>query len=286
MIFTVEGSMPAWLSLTPSGMLSGTPQRPDVGAFSGFKFVATAQLGGGSSKVSVKGEVLKVNQPPRWLANPTVLGNAKEDSAYNRSLATLAIDPDNDTLTFTKLTGPAWASIASDGTVTGTPRGPDRGLNTFSVKVSDGKGGEANADVQIFVEAVNHAPTWAENPVRFSVAEKTSFTKSIADKATDKDPGDQLKFFKLSGPTWATLSTAGVFTGTAPAAAIGENKFVVRVDDQNGGTADVDVIITVTNLNDPPFWTPTRSYCRTAPRRAPTRRTSLPSRRIRMRATR
>ncbi len=254
-IFTVEGSMPAWMTLTPAGILSGTPQRSDIGVLSGFKFVATAQLGGGQSKATVKGEVIKVNQSPRWLANPTVLGNAKEDSAYGKSLAGLAVDPDNDTLNFIKLTGPAWASIGADGTVTGTPRGANRGLNTFSVKVSDGFGGEATADVQIFVEAVNHAPKWTENPVRFTVAERTAFTKSIADKATDQDAGDQLRFFKLSGPSWVNLSAAGALSGTAPAEALGDNKVVVRVDDQNGGTADVDVFINVTNINDPPFWT-------------------------------
>ncbi len=269
LVFSVEGTLPPWLTLTPAGILSGTPERKDVGPFAAIKFVATATVGGGSSKVPSKGVVVKVNQAPRWLANPTVLANGKEDSGYSQSLTPFATDPDGDTLNFTKLSGPAWANFAADGAVTGTPRGPDRGLNTFSVRVSDGNGGTAVADVTIFVNSTNHPPQWTENPVRFSVAEKTAFTKSIADKATDQDLGDTVKFFKLSGPAWATLSATGVFTGTPPTDALGDNKVVVRADDGNGGTADVDVIITVTNLNDPPFWTANPIVLPNGPEKSP-----------------
>ncbi len=65
--------------------------------------------------------------------------------------ATDATDPDSDPLSFSKLAGPAWLTVASGGALSGTPGGADMGLNTFTVQVADGRGGIARAVLQITV---------------------------------------------------------------------------------------------------------------------------------------
>ncbi|QBG45895.1 hypothetical protein EGM51_00150 [Verrucomicrobia bacterium S94] len=44
---------------------------------------------------------------------------------------------DGDVVSFTKLSGPDWLSVASNGGLSGTPLSGDEGLNVFSVEVSD-----------------------------------------------------------------------------------------------------------------------------------------------------
>ena len=45
-----------------------------------------------------------------------------------------------DTLTFSKLSGPAWLNVAANGTLSGTPCGSDYGANKFTVRVTDATG--------------------------------------------------------------------------------------------------------------------------------------------------
>jgi hypothetical protein len=50
----------------------------------------------------------------------------------------MATDANGGTLTFAKVSGPSWLSVALDGALTGTPSSSDVGLNSFEVSVSDG----------------------------------------------------------------------------------------------------------------------------------------------------
>jgi hypothetical protein len=80
-----------------------------------------------------------------------VEANAVKGKAYAGSIGDNAVDPDSDPLVFGKLTGPAWLVIASDGGLSGTPGAIDLGQNIFTVKVVDGRGGTAQAALQIMV---------------------------------------------------------------------------------------------------------------------------------------
>lgn len=63
------------------------------------------------------------NDPPAFIANPIILASAFENIAYiGQTLAGLASDPDaNATITYSKVSGPAWLSVSSDGTLSGAP---------------------------------------------------------------------------------------------------------------------------------------------------------------------
>jgi hypothetical protein len=111
--------------------------------------IAAFRAGGGSGP----------NNPPAFTSDPIVKPNATQDQPYTGSLASNASDPDADPLSFAKSAGPTWLNVASNGGLSGTPGATDLGLNSFTVSVSDGRGGSDTAILQILVVAPLAAPT-------------------------------------------------------------------------------------------------------------------------------
>ncbi len=99
------------------------------------------------------------NNPPAFTSDPIAKPNANQGQSYAASLAGNATDPDADPLTFAKSAGPAWLSVAANGTLSGTPSATDVGLNSFTVSVSDGRGGSDTATLQINVNSPLNAPS-------------------------------------------------------------------------------------------------------------------------------
>ncbi|MHC4743030.1 MAG: CBM35 domain-containing protein, partial [Planctomycetota bacterium] len=90
-------------------------------------------------------------QAPYFYYDPTDKPFALVGQSYNETLADTANDPDlNETLTFSKLTGPAWLNVASDGTLSGTPISADMGTNVFTVRVIDSTA--LTADTTLVIE--------------------------------------------------------------------------------------------------------------------------------------
>jgi hypothetical protein len=92
------------------------------------------------------------NSAPLFNASTLDLPNATVSSAYSgNTLASFATDANSDTLTFTKLSGPTWLSVASNGALSGTPVSTNLGTNTFVVRVTDPSGASSDAQVRISV---------------------------------------------------------------------------------------------------------------------------------------
>jgi hypothetical protein len=136
------------------------------------------------------------NRPPVFAPGPIVKANATENSAYSGTLVGSATDPDPaDTVSYAKLPGPAWLSIAANGALSGTPTNGDVGLNSFTVEVSDGNGGTDSATLEITV--VGQPPgsyaLWASD-----------HEVGAMDEDFDKDGLDNLVEYALGGnPTKA-----------------------------------------------------------------------------------
>lgn len=75
---------------------------------------------------------------PVFVSDPFSKTDAYQDSPYSDSIAADADDYNGDALTFSKISGPDWLSVAADGTLSGTPGSSDLGINSFEVEVSDG----------------------------------------------------------------------------------------------------------------------------------------------------
>jgi hypothetical protein len=147
---------PAWLNVAANGALSGTPTNSDVGL---NVFTVQVDATGGSDTATLNITVLNTNDDPSFTSDPIVEINANEDAAYSSTLADDATDPDvGDTLFFSLVTGPTWLSVASDGTLSGTPGAGDVGLNSFTVQVDDDSAAFDQATLEITVNAAG----WTE----------------------------------------------------------------------------------------------------------------------------
>jgi chitinase len=122
---------------TPSVTHSAVNRQSVIG------FVVRGGTGGGGA-----------NNAPAFRSNPIVKPNATVNQAYSSSIAGDATDPDNDPLTFSKVSGPAWLAVASSGALSGTPGSANLGLNSFSVRVADNRGGSATGTLNITVNNV------------------------------------------------------------------------------------------------------------------------------------
>jgi hypothetical protein len=67
------------------------------------------------------------------------------------SIAGMATDPQGYSLTYSKVSGPAWLTIGADGSLLGTPSAGDLGTNSWVVKADDGHGRSAQATLNITV---------------------------------------------------------------------------------------------------------------------------------------
>ena len=91
---------------------------------------------------SVRGVPGTNNLPVSFAGSPydMTLDAISESEPFVDSLTNYADDKDGDSLTFTRLNGPKWLTVESDGSMSGTPRFADAGNNQLVVKVEDGRG--------------------------------------------------------------------------------------------------------------------------------------------------
>ncbi|HET7625985.1 MAG TPA: putative Ig domain-containing protein, partial [Verrucomicrobiae bacterium] len=85
--------------------------------------------------------VLAISLVPNWrpvfAANPFVEPGIIAGQIYSGTIATNAYDLNDDFVTFAKLNGPSWLTIAENGLLSGTPHSGDVGVNTFVVRAND-----------------------------------------------------------------------------------------------------------------------------------------------------
>lgn len=174
-----------------------------------------------------------VDQPPVFSADSITKTAATEAVAYRGTISGDASDPDGDTLTFTRVSGPSWLSVAANGTLSGTPGVADRGVNSWTVQVSDGTAMDT-ATLNITVNAavsVNQAPVFGSDPIRKANAtENAAYSATISGSAADAD-GDSLTYSKVSGPAWLRVASNGALSGTPAAGDVGAKSWTVKVSD-------------------------------------------------------
>ena len=77
------------------------------------------------------------DHPPAFLNNPFTVASVTAGQPYSASLAGSASDPDNDPMTFAKISGPNWLTISGNGNLSGTALSGNVGTNSFVVSVAD-----------------------------------------------------------------------------------------------------------------------------------------------------
>jgi uncharacterized repeat protein (TIGR03803 family) len=135
-----------------NGANGANPQCQLVQAQDG-SFYGTAEYGGvGYNGAAGTGNGLVFRLVlPMFISNPFTQAVATVTVPYSASLLTNTILPTGDAVSFAKVSGPAWLTVGSDGTLSGTPALTDIGVGTFAVTLFDTNGWSANATMSIAV---------------------------------------------------------------------------------------------------------------------------------------
>ncbi len=198
------------------------------------------------------------NQPPTALGVDTQ--SATEDSPFQADLASRFSDPNpDDVVTFTASGLPSWASISSQGVLSGTPRNEDVGTTAVSITATDSQGATVSTSFDLTVINTNDAPTVGTIPDQ-SADEDSPYFLDFSVFFNDPD-GDTLTYsvFQANNsalPAWLTADEVnGTLSGNATPADAGTYTIEIIAIDPSGETASTQFPITVSNLNDPPTLT-------------------------------
>ena len=221
-----KSSGPAWLNVAGNGIITGTPSNADVGLN-----VFTVSVSDGIAapvQTTLHVEVLNTNDAPYFTANPIVLAPGSENAAYTgQTLAGTATDIDlGDTLTYSKISGPAWLAVAANGALSGTPPFGAAGMNSFVVRATDSASATADATLQITVATsplvwdangatagqTNGAGAWLGANLWWNGTANQSWVSGAS--ATIGGPSGAGGAITLASPTTVNAITFNTFTGT------------------------------------------------------------------------
>jgi VCBS repeat-containing protein len=240
-------------TLTPSqlpGLTVTTP--PGYTGPVNANVVATATDGASTAATSsATGTSVDVANDAPVANNATASGT--EDNRVTGNLT--GSDADGDRLTFSLAQNgaPAHGSVTinPDGTYSYTPAANYNGADSFTFRVTDGRGGVTTGTVSINLAAVNDAPTTANSTK--SGNEDSQVSGRVT--ATDVD-GDALTFTvpQSGAPAHGTvtMNPDGTYTYTPAANYNGTDSFTYQVSDGKGGTTTGTVTFAIAAVNDAP----------------------------------
>lgn len=161
----VDGVQAAQGTLVPNTGILGSTATVSIGSRqAGVGTAFTNQFAGLMEEVAIYGYALSAsqvqthyqaatNRAPVWTGNPLTLAAATAGQAYSATLASFATDPNGDTITFAKISGPAWLNVAGSGAISGTPASSGVGTNAFLVSATDPSGLSGATTLNITVVA-------------------------------------------------------------------------------------------------------------------------------------
>ncbi|MCL1798053.1 MAG: putative Ig domain-containing protein [Eggerthellaceae bacterium] len=209
-----SGSLPKGLALTSYGTISGTPTTAGT---STFTVKATNQEGSATKQFSIK----VVAAPVKPTITTTSLAGATVGKAYSQKLTASGDTPITWTLSSGSL--PKGLSLASNGTISGTPSAV--GSSTFTVKAKNSVG-EVTKQFTIKVDALKPTIT----------------TTSLADATVGKTYSQKLAASGTAPITWTLssgalpkglkIATDGTISGTPTV--VGSSTFTVKAANSAG----------------------------------------------------
>ncbi len=140
---------PAWLNVATDGTLSGAASSANLGVNT---FLVLVVDSAGLAAVTDLRITVNADVAPVFIHNPFAAAPATIGQPYAASIANNVSDSAfGDVLTFSEISGPSWLSIATNGSLSGTPGAANIGTNIYVVSVADLEGLSNNATMSINV---------------------------------------------------------------------------------------------------------------------------------------
>ena len=225
----------------------------DQGLAAGFTFTNTAVITSALADVNPDNNIDEValtilNAAPVALADEAT---TPEEQPVNIAVLDNDSDPNGDALTVVDPGTPAHGTATTDGTtILYTPAPDFSGTDTFTYTVEDPAGLADSATITVTVTPVNDAPVAVDDEA--TTLEEQPVTIDVL--ANDFDPdGDPLLIIDLTAPSNGTATTDGatiIYTPTLDFAGVATWTYTIA--DPGGLTATATVLVTVTDVNDPP----------------------------------
>lgn len=222
-------SLPAGLSLSSDGVLSGTPSATGATSFS----VRLGDTAGNVGTATLSLSVLDVE--------PTTLPGAVAGRAYSQSLSTTG---GTGPYSYSLAAGsslPAGLSLSSGGIISGTPT--SAGSANFTVNVTDGSGATDGAVLTLGVSGGAAALT-----IGPAVLPGATVGQSYSHQLVTTGGTSPYRYNLASGsslPAGLALSSSGLISGTPKTA--GTSKVTVKVDDASGNSGTSALALSVTS---------------------------------------
>jgi len=235
-----SGSLPDGLSLSTTGVISGTPTNQGLFSFT----IRAADKNGCSGSSNYLIEAKLPNHAP--VAEPQLV-LLDEDSTATITLR--GSDLDNDTLGFSIVDAPSHGTLlGSPPNLTYAPETNFNGIDSFTFKVNDGWTDSVPATISILVSPVNDAPI-AQGQLVFA-DEDTSIVITLS--ASDADE-DSLTFTLDNPPSHGLLTGTGTNLTYLPETNyFGRDSFSFHVNDSHLDSDKATIDIEVKPINDPP----------------------------------
>jgi hypothetical protein len=222
----ISGSLPTGLSLSSSGLISGTPAASSNSSF-------TVRASDINNNYADRTFTLN-NVVPTWVTSGTITAFTR-NVAYSFQLS--ATDDSGAAPTYSIASGslPTGLSLSSSGLISGTPTSS---LNTsLTFRATDFNGGYADSGTIVIP---NVGPTWSTTSIPNGTG-GIAYSQQVT--AVD-DSGNNPSYSLASGslPSGLVISSSGLITGTPNQG--GTASFTLRATDANGLFADRSFTIT------------------------------------------
>ena len=161
-VLYVDGANVGQSSIVPGSGILASANPMSIGSRQSGTTAYDFQFVGFIEEVAVYGSALSAsqvlahyravgNRAPEFVINPFSEPALPAGQAASGTIATNAFDPNGDPISFAKVSGPAWLSVAANGGLSGTPFSGDTGPNSFVVRATDPGGLSGTATLNITV---------------------------------------------------------------------------------------------------------------------------------------
>jgi len=217
-----DGKLPFGLSLSNSGIISGTPSNGSGGI---YRLIMQAANGVGGN--ATQDFSLTVNEAPVITsANSTAFAVGS-----NGSFSILASGFPSPTFSILSGVLPSGVSLSATGLLSGTPANGTGGIYPITIKATNGVGAEATQTFNLTVNKVEE--------IKFSSSDQTIFVLGENGYFKFQASGNPIPTFSLiSGilPNGVTLSSSGILSGNPGPSTTGTH--LISVKAKNGVNGD------------------------------------------------